>query len=100
MPTLKNHWLRAWIEIFSLPSSRGTQAPYHQHSSPPYSSIDPNHPVSTHCDGRSGLGKRVSGDIGRTLVLRVVMGSEKWGGCHSSFSLNMKAQGRPKPPCH
>lgn len=48
-------------------------------SSSPYLSIDPDHLVSTHCDGRSGLGKRVSGDIGRTAVLTVVMGSEKWG---------------------
>lgn len=100
MPTLENHWLRAWIEIFFLPSSRGTQAPYHKDSFPPYCNVDPYHPGSTHCDGRSDLGKRVSGDTERTAVLRVVMESEKWGGCHSSFSLNMKAQGRPKPPCH
>lgn len=30
---------------------------------PPCPSIDPFHPVSTHGDGGTGLGKGVSGDI-------------------------------------
>lgn len=67
---------------------------------PPFPSIDPCHPVSTHGDGGPGLGEGVSGDVEGTAVLRVLVGSERWGWFRSSFSINMKAQGRPKSPRH